>query len=308
MIEEVAVGRRLREFPLWSCILYLQLGIVLPLLLHKVLLNLLLVLKGLMELEEAFFAFLEGFLDKGELLQFLAALHKGLFFQKQVLLMEDCGLFQIILTQQNPTTLVFGLILIRKLHGRDFLIINPTLVLVLDDDIGSGPDIEVEFDGVSHFGVDFLHHLHSLELMLVHGLIAERAPLPAPLLLKCQILKNTRPAEDVSALGDLGDHHLLKVFHADWALDIFSIHDIGSGVEDHLDDVFPVDNLVGVVDVQNIVLLAPHDELQLRLDHLVPAEMPQNTILKLSPSSVATVLLGLIGLEHRFIIIELKAE
>ena len=104
--------------------------------------------------------------------------------------------------------------------------------------------------------------------MLVHNLVAEGTSLPgglscrcASLPIICEILKHARPAVDVTTLCDARDHHLRQPLHADWALDVARI----DHVEDDLDDIFPVDVLVRVIQVEYVVIACFYDELESRL-------------------------------------------
>lgn len=93
-----------------------------------------------------------------------------------------------------------------------------------------------------------LLYLNALELVLIHEVIAERAPLLARLagaivIFERQILEEARPAVDVATFCDPWNNHGGKVLHTDWTLDILSV----CHVKDNLGNVFPVDILIRVI-------------------------------------------------------------
>ena len=103
--------------------------------------------------------------------------------------------------------------------------------------------------------------------MLVHMLVTEGAALPAlarntwslrghpGVSVVSQILQNTGPAIDVTTLCDTRGNHLGKIFHANWALHIWSI----SHIENDLPQIPPIDIFIGIMPIQHVVLsISPH--------------------------------------------------
>ena len=92
---------------------------------------------------------------------------------------------------------------------------------------------------------------HTLELVLVHVIVAERAPLPrlpearrsAGVSVVGQVLQDAGPAVDVAALGDARCDHLRQTLHAYRALHVARV----DHVVDDLDDIPPLHIFVGVV-------------------------------------------------------------